>query len=678
MQIATVFLVVLSGIAAFIFAFFQYCYNTKRSGYLPVILCICRSIAVFCGLLLLINPKFVKNDYYIEKSNLIFLVDNSSSMASSTDPGQVDAILDKIIQDRSLQQKVAMHRYSFGADLAASDSLSFGEKATNIAKALTSVKEIHNDAATKVVLLTDGNQTLGVDYEYFTFDKKFSVLPVIFGDTTTYQDLAVTEVNLNKYSFLKNKFPVEATVVHRGATPIATKVKILMDGRIVHQENVQFNVNETSKTITTFLNASTVGIKSLVVQVDSITNERNRNNNRKETAIEVIDEKTEVAIVTAVNHPDIGALKKAVEANEQRVVRIIDPTSANEEQLNEVDVFILYQPNVAFTKIHGFVTNANAPTFTIVGLQTDIKYVNKQQQTYAISDGYPEQEVFGINKNSLRAFDISDFSVEGYPPLSSNAGPISITGTHDVLFHMGIKGTEMPSPLMWLFANNGKKEVVLVGENIWKWRMQSYRNEQTFLNFDTLIGKLMRYLADGGQKSRIELNYSTVYEGAVNAKIQAAYFDETFVFQPNSNLLLKVKGIDNNFSRQTPMLLRGNYFQTDLSDLPAGKFFFTVTETGTNRVKSGTFKILDFDAEQQFLSSNHKKLGRLAKKAGENTYYPDNLEALLQHLINADELVPLQKSRQNVVSLIDFRLLLAIMAAAFAMEWLLRKYNGML
>ena len=126
------------------------------------------------------------------------------------------------------------------------------------------------------------------------------------------------------------------------------------------------------------------------------------------------------------------------------------------------------------------------------------------------------------------------------------------------------------------------------------------------------------------------------------------------------------------------MLLSGGTYQVDLSDLEEGKYSFTVTETTERISKSGHFRILDFDLERQFMSSNHVKLGRLANRNSGNVYYPDQTIQLVRELADDNDFIPIQKSTKNVVSLIDFRIVLGIMVLALALEWFIRKYNGLI
>jgi hypothetical protein len=56
----------------------------------------------------------------------------------------------------------------------------------------------------------------------------------------------------------------------------------------------------------------------------------------------------------------------------------------------------------------------------------------------------------------------------------------------------------------------------------------------------------------------------------------------------------------------------------------------------------------------------------------------DGVETLQSDLASSQEFLPVQKSRDNVVSLIDFRILLGLIVLSLALEWFIRKYNGLI
>ena len=676
MQIQTVLFILLAAIVALALVLFQYYYKNKRKGKLQVILSFLRFLAIFGTLLLIINPKFTKNEYTLEKTNLVLLVDNSSSMTSEDKAKVISDLSSLKNKMESSSESFNILNYRFGAELSNSDSLGFTEKSTNISKALAGLNEIFTGTNTAVVLFTDGNQTRGEDYEFYGKRQKFPIYPVVLGDTTKYDDISISQINANRYAFLKNKFPLEVFISYDGKEEVSSELEVFVDDKLVYKEKISLSNISNTKIVNTQIEASTVGIKNIKVIVPPLPNEKNTANNEKLLALEVLDEKTNVAIISTVQHPDIGALKKAIESNEQRLVSIYRPDT-DLSKLQEVDVYILYQPDASFDKVYKQIQLRKSNSFTILGTYTDLNFINRIQNNYLVETGYPVQELFASPNAAFSKFDISEFSVEGFPPLVSDAGPVNVLGIGEPLLKVRIKGVDMDQPLLTTAEEDTAKHAILVGENIWKWRVQNYRNDQTFEDFDAFLGKLILYLSTSKGKNRFVLDYSSIYNNSSETKIKATYFDEAFVFDSNASINIKVESKYTNTSVEVPMLLKDGYYEADLSNLPPGKYDFVATVTKGNLSRSGSFSILDFDAEKQFSSSNYAKLNRLAKNTGGKLYFPDHMDSLVKALETDPKFVPVQKSKQNVVPLIDFKFLLGIIIAALSLEWFIRKYNGL-
>ena len=126
------------------------------------------------------------------------------------------------------------------------------------------------------------------------------------------------------------------------------------------------------------------------------------------------------------------------------------------------------------------------------------------------------------------------------------------------------------------------------------------------------------------------------------------------------------------------LLLKGGFYEVDLGSLPVGNYSFKVTVNTKNQSKSGNFTILDFNVEKQFSSSNYMKLNQLSKDSGGAVFYPNEIDSLIQNIASDERFVPTQKGKENVVSLIDFRILLALIVFVLALEWTIRKYNGLI
>jgi hypothetical protein len=128
MQIQTVLFILLAAIVALALVLFQYFYKNKRKGKLQVILSFLRFLAIFGTLLLIINPKFTKNEYTLEKTNLVLLVDNSSSMTSEDKAKVISDLSSLKNKMESSSESFNILNYRFGAELSNSDSLGFTEK----------------------------------------------------------------------------------------------------------------------------------------------------------------------------------------------------------------------------------------------------------------------------------------------------------------------------------------------------------------------------------------------------------------------------------------------------------------------------------------------------------------------------------------------------------------------
>jgi hypothetical protein len=668
----TVPFIILAAMLALGLVLLQYRYRHKAIGKIGVLLSSLRFLSWFGLLLLLINPLFKRNKYVLEKSNLWVLVDNSSSVRAA----DVQNTLEVLNQADALSERFNMRFYGFGDDLNSNDSLSFDESNTNITKALKSVQAIAGKSPGAIVLISDGNQTLGEDYEYYGNSLNRPVYSIVVGDTTRYEDLRISQVIANRYAFLNNKFPLEVYVNYEGNGSVSTTLNIDVDGKSVYRERINFTKAASSTTINTLIDANSVGLKNISVSVGKLENERNTVNNRRQLAVEVIDEKTNVAIFSEIMHPDLGTMKKSIESNEQRSVSILKPT-VNPNTLEEIDLFVLYQPTASFRPIYEYIKQRKGNIFTITGPQTDWNFLNMIQNSFTYKSYFQSEEVTPQINRGFTLFNIDAVSIEDYPPLENDLGEAIINKSHETLITQRIKGIDMGEPMLVLMSASQEREAVLFGENIWKWRMQSYRNSQSFDNFDDLMGKLVLYLTTNKSKNRFSLDYRPVYEGSNQAKLTAVCFDASYIFDSNATIILQLKQKESGAPLEIPMLLKNGYYEADLTGLSPGEYAFTALVENEDLKATGQFVILDFDLEQQLLSSDYRKLQRFSASTNGQSYPPSETARMVGDLLNADQFLPTQKSEQNVVPLIDFRYVLGIIVTALTLEWFIRKYNGL-
>ena len=675
MSSETIIYIIIAGIIALLLALFQY--KMKSMSKLNMLFTFLRFLTIFSVLLLLINPKFEQVDLFTEKPNLVVAVDNPSSIIHLNHDKKLSEIVDLIENNKKLQEKFNIDFFSFGEELNAIDSLKFNEQETNIDKAFRELSQIYKNTISPIVLLSDGNQTYGNDYSFSVLKNKQSIYTIILGDTIAYSDLKIEQLNVNKYTFLKNKFPVEAILVSNGKENVSTRFVITSGNTTVYSKRIDFTKEKNSALINFTLPANSVGVYSYKATLVPLDNEKNKINNSKNFAIEVIDEKTKVAIVSNFIHPDLGSLKKSIESNEQRSVTFFKPNNLI-NQLNDFQLVILYQPNNDFKNLYKTLDDQNKNRFVIGGTKTNWRFLNSINKNYSYDITNQVEDYQAEPNTNYSAFIIEDLDFNSFPPLKSSFGEASFTIPTESLLYKKIGITSTTSPLLATFEINSRREAVLFGENLWQWRAQSFINNKSFNNFDNFLGKLIQYLASNKRKNRLNVEYESFYEGNNNISIKAQFFNKNYEFDTKEMLNIFIKDNVSNEDYTFPFILRNNNYQVDLSNLPASDYSFTVKATNENIAKSGNFIILEYNIEQQFLNANVTKLQQLATNSDGESYFIANYSQFFNDLLLDKRYLPIQKSTKNIVPLIDWKYLLALIALSLTIEWFLRKYNGLI
>ncbi len=677
MSTQTVLYIILAGIIALLLALFQYIYKSKSSSKRRIVFAFLRFLSIFFTLLLLINPKFDSYKVYAEKPNLVVAIDNSLSVNHLNQKENTLAFVEELKNNKTINEKFNIEFYSFGETLNSSDSLSFNEQQSNIHKVFKALGEIYKNTVSPTVMVSDGNQTYGNDYEFSAKKYNQPIYPIILGDTITYTDLKISQLNVNKYAYLKNEFPIETIVLYTGNQEVISKFIVTIGDKIVFSKRLSFNQINNTQLINFTLPANRVGVQSYKAKIVPINSEKNKINNIKNFAIEVIDQKTKVAIVTTITHPDIGALKKSIEANEQRTVTFLKPNEAS-GQIDDFQLIILYQPNNYFRNLFKELKAKNKNKFIISGTRTDWRFLNSESKTYSMGLTNQTEEYQPISNNNYNEFIINDLDFNSYPPLYSAFGDVEFKIPIETILYKSVNGIDTKAPLLATFETNERREAILFGENIWKWRAQSYLNRKNFNSFDDFIGKIVQYLSSNKRKNRLNIEYKSFYEGSADVLIKAQFFNKNYEFDANETLTIFLKNKNSGAETTFPLILKNNNYQVDLSSLPASDYSFIVKATGEPISKSGTFKILEHSIEQQFLNANVTKLQKIAANSKGESYFISSYNSVFNDLIKDDRYKLIQKSTKNTVPLIDWNYLLFLIVLTLAIEWFLRKYKGLI
>ncbi len=671
----TILLLLLSLVIAGGLSYFQYFFKAKNKSNLIWFLAFLRFLAIFGLLVLLINPVISKSSLEITKTPLAIAVDNSSSITALKADKKTVELYQKLISNPALKEKFDIQSYQFDADFKTSDKFDFSGKQTNLDEVAKNLKSINKNLIFPTVIITDGNQTTGNDYVY-RFDPVNKVYPLVVGDTTTFLDLKINQLNVNKYAFHKNKFPVEVFLQYAGDKSTTADFTISQGNTVVAKEKVSFSPSKKTAALNLLLPADKVGLQIFKANISSTAKEKNSYNNIKNFAVEIIDQKSTIAIVSAINHPDVAALKRSIEVNAQRKVILVKPNDIS--QLQEASVLVLYQPTSAFKAVFDNNKQAGRNTFIITGNNTDFSFLNQQQNNLVFKMSGQIEDYLSEFQSQFNLFAVDNIGFENFPPLQNLFGTISTNGNVSVLLSSKIRNVSTNAPLLAFAENQGKRTAFLLGENSWKWRLQSHIDNQSFEKYDVFIDKIIQYLATSTSKKSLVVAHESFYNSGEEIIINAQYFNKNYEFDEKARLTITVTNAETKQVKNYDLLKGNNAFSVNLEGLTAGKYNFTVKELNSNTSYSSHFEILDFDIEKQFVNPDVAKLKQLALQTNGKAFFEDQADDLIQELLESKEYKSIEKNVSTKTPIIDWVWLLILIAALLTTEWFVRKYNGLL
>lgn len=671
----TVILMIIAAVAAALIALFQYGYlgknkSNKRKPWFALL----RFLTVFFVLLLLIAPRFESKTYKALLPQLVIMVDDSKSISHLQASVALKSDLQSLLNNKELKEKFEIQSFQFAKEVQPLDSLQFDKFDTDLNIAISQPQEIFKNRNKAIVVLTDGNQTTGNSFAYSKIDNKTSLYPVIYGDTTQYPDLLISNVNVNQYTYLNNEFPVEVFINYQGNEKVMQQLTIIQGSKTLYKETFSFDAAQKSAIANFNLSSTAIGTMSLQAKIETLDEEKNTANNTRNFAVEVIDQQTNVLILYDQLHPDIGALKKAISSNQQRQVTI--KNTSDTYDLNDYNLVVMYGVSPAFAKTYTQKELLGKNTWIIVGPDPDLSYLNKINTAMNIEVSREYDEAQPILNDTYASFNVQSLNFEDYPPVRVPFGDIKFNSNIDVLFYKQIGAIKTKQPIWFSYENGEEKHAITLASGLWRWRAQSFLNNKDFKNFDDLVNSQIQYLASNKKRGRLEVTFNPFYDQNRKIEITAQYLNKNYEFDSNGVLNISVinKNTGEKFNR--PFVLQNNVYMVDLSGIVAGDYTFIVQEENEKLTRKGALSILEYDIEKQQASASDTGMKNLVGK--ENVLYQGDIKTLINKL-NSDPLLQTVE-RENIkqTSLIDLQYLLGLILLLLAIEWFLRKYNGLI
>ncbi len=639
-------------------------------------------VTIIC-VLLLINPflRQIKNQE--ERPTVVFALDNSQSIFLANDTTQIRNLyknLDNLTQELQKQDIEVKIQSLDNPNLAKIDQkIPFLFDTTPLSQMLADVQNNYeNRNLDKIILVSDGIHNQGISPTFLSFRSPVYTLAV--GDTTPKRDVSLQSVLANKVAYLGNEFPLVAEIENMGFGGRNTQVSLLQNGQVIDQKNINFKGENDIQKVIFQAQAKQKGIQHFSIQVQPLEGEFTTQNNLRDVYVEVIDGKEKILLVSAMPHPDIKALKSAIEKNENYSFFLYIP-GINELKDEKYDLVIFYQiPN--FSGIGNELLNKykSFPKMFILGSQSDLSAFNNQTNALKISGrgGRTDQVTAIFNKNFTK-FNLDNGKInffEKYPPVSVPFGEYITSPNTEIILSQRVGDVRTERPLL-LVENATPKIAILTGEGLWQWRLEEYNLKNEHLTFEEWTSKLFQYLTvkDDKRKLRVYpiqdefLDYEkVVFESETYNDIYERVYDKKI------NLSLT----DNEGKTRTYNFVsaEGNT-RFEISGLPKGIYKYNATSqvNGRNEQAGGEFIVKSLQLEALNVTADHNLLKQLSQKTQGKFFTQNQFEAFKKSVLDSRK-PNLIHSTEDITEIINLKWLFFLLMFLLTMEWGSRKYLG--
>ena len=686
-------LIILALAIGAVYASLLYLFSKKYSKSLTILLFSLRTIVVAILVMLFFNPYIKQKINKIEQPIVIFAQDNSASIIMTKDSifyrTKYPKIVDSIVN--TLEKNYDVEKLLFGGSVNDASSrhfdrpqgaeksheisrfrfapleMSFSEQYTNISEALSTIsRQYYKKNVGAVVLLSDGIVNQGVSPELNIENYPFPIYSVTLGDTVSYPSMTIKDVKYNKTVPANMLFPLRVTANALNNKGKEMNVAVKMDGNMVENVSLPVTSNRFSKTLDFNIDSGDEGTKQIEIMVGQSS---------RRVFITVTDKKYHILCIARAPHPDIAAIKSALDDHFKFDVTFNnDVETRHGTSLQDYDLVILHQYNdETFQE-----TSLQIPTLSIIGSNTNFDAFNKSQNIVSINRGAANTnlDVRGRFNNAFGLFTISSDiknELKSYPPLALPHCEIAFNGRHDDALLMNVMDIETSNPLLAFSTDSeGYKHAFLFGTGCWRWKLYEYFHHKNNDGFNEIFSKTIKYLLTEKDKE-LTVNHKDSYLNTENINISAELRNPSreLVNEPDLHIIINnsydyifAKG-DNNYNLNIGMLPEGIYNYRAHASLG-----------GIEYNASGTFTVTSEGAEAQDLTANIERMRSLASQTGGKHYYIADIQQLTKDLQNDDRITSISRTETRYDDLINFKWLFVIVLGLITVEWLLRKIFG--
>ena len=645
-----------------------------------------RFVAVFIIAFLLLSP-LVKNEFRKEeKPMLIFARDNSGSVVIGEDSSyyrnEFPEALNDVVDD--LRDDYDIRTYSFGDGVSEAFNFNYNEKQTNISALFDELTvRYSNRNVGALVLATDGVYNRGLNPLYTSDQFRFPVYTVALGDTAVHRDVFISKINFNRIAFLGNQFPIEIVLGANMCKGDRSTLSVIRNGNVVHTESVSIKSNNYFETRRISLEADAAGLQRYTVRLSSVDGEVSLVNNTQDFFIDILDSRQKILLLAAAPHPDIAAIKSAIESNyNYEVTEAV--VSEFPTQIESYNLIVMHQIPADGSQAASYITKAREakiPVLFILGARTNLTEFNKLNAGLKINTSQESyNEALPVFNPDFTLFTLSEATVNAFgnfPPLLTPFGDFDVLNSATTLFYQQIGSLETTYPLVVFNRTLDDKTGVIAGEGIWKWRLQDYRENGNHNAFNELISKMIQFLSVNVDKSFFRVESENNFMENEPVIFDAEVYNQSYELINSNDVEMT---ITNSQGDKYPYVFgkTASAYQLNAGILPVDHYVWEArVRVGDNLyTDDGAFTVSPLNIEAVNTIADHNLLYQLSEKTKGEMIYPADLEKLPEMLRSRDDITTITYIDRKYSDLVNIPWVLVLIILLLSIEWFIRKRGG--
>ena len=673
-----------------------------------------RSIGLFLLFLLLGEPLLSLVTHSVDQPIIAVLVDNSQSMTIPDRAGRRDGTL-KLILRSDVWKKISKDgrlTYSIfdakarNLSAIADDSLTLKGEETNIADALKSVKQTSATSNLQaVVLITDGNSTIGMNPLYEAEELGVPVFTIGVGDTIEQKDLLIRKVLTNEIAYAGTKVPVNVTVHSAGFGGERVQVSLRNGATILDEKSLTLDIGTHDYLVPLSFVIEKEGMQKFTAEVSNLPEEITPQNNRMNFFMKVLKSKLRVALIAGTPSQDAAFIRRSMASDkniditafiEQNDGRFYENT-LNADTIKTFDCVVL----VGFPTEHSNsrtlqmvldAASVEQPFLIILSRTIDFGKLHTLDPLLPFtveSVASNELQVFATvpetqRNNPILKISTSSNTVEVWsklPPVFHQQGNFRSKIESEVLATVRLQSIQLADPFIVARKVNKNKSLAVLGYGLWRWNMLSDAGSGADQMLAHFVGNAIHWLTTQEDSRRIRVQSSKhVYTTQDAVEFTAQVYDDNY--QPRDNAQIEVH-VQNESETSSIVLnsLGSGQYQGEFESLRESEYKFTATVMVNGAAigsDQGTFSVGGLNAEFIETRMNKSLLQQIAAQTGGRYYDSGNFESFSHDVTMMPSFKPRDISKSAEIEIWNSRWMLALVVFIFALEWLLRKRNGML